>query len=76
MDVTLLDSISDPVPTRPKDFGVTVPEYAKAKGCTTTISRKVLAKAVEDGVLIVLAMRDGAGTCPNVYCRPGDWPQK
>lgn len=69
--IALLDSeVGEPILPRPDGFGITVKEYATQKGCGEEISRRLLEKAVKDGVLAKKQMTNGMGSSPYVYYKP------
>lgn len=69
--IELLDNkVGEPILPRPDGFGITVKEYADKKGCGEEISRRLLEKAVRDGVLVKKQMTNGLGSSPYVYYKP------
>ena len=70
MDVKLLKKIAEGQPRkRPKDFGITAREYAKANGISVGCARRILDELMEAGILKREAMLDGKGK-PFVYYEP------
>lgn len=61
---------------RPPGFGITVEEYAGLHNIHLDAARKLLNRAVVDGVLQKTQLTTGPKTRPCVYHRPGDWPPK
>ena len=79
MDVTLLDLVDEPLITRPDGYGITVREFEKSRNCSSDIARKLLEKAVDDGVLakhLMIVPNERTTTRTAIYHRPDEWPPK
>jgi hypothetical protein len=77
LDEELAAAGLSPVSMRPVGFGFTMREYVDRHNCGETSARLVVEKAIKKGLLVVHKMSDGiSGACPNVYCRPSEWPPR
>jgi hypothetical protein len=57
---------------RPDGFGVTVREYATSKNVSAEVARRILDRAVKEGILGMVKLQLGPGSLTSVYARPAE----